>query len=494
MLGNKDFKPKMFYSVQLENLVPQDHELRKVLSLVNFSFIHKLVRNKYSWTGQPSVDPEVIIKMLFIGYYYGILSERQLVKRVQTDLAYRWFLGYDLDEKVPTHSVLSKARQRYGLEIFQSIFDQIVEQCITAGLVGGEQAFMDSTLIDANASDQSLVPRLKVLKASEYTEKIMGEEETKTSDAKKSGSNKSKINEKKVSTTDPDATMHKKRGSLGSKLRYKGHHLVDGKKRVIVAAGATDSVSRSDGKTPSLLLKSKFRHNMMFKSFCADSEYGTQSLYHFLFSEEIMPYIPPQLSNKKPNPFAKDAFSYEANQDVYICPAGQKLVKKSYNSSKKQYKYDQAGRGQCNSCPLKQSCSPNRSCRTIPRLLYQEDVDRGRELAQTSEYKKQIRKRKHILESLFGEAKEFHGLRRARFRGLERVTIQVLWTATVLNIKRILENAAELKKASSNLFKAGLYDFANFVNFYIKLSKNFKFSFRDLFSPVETCRVIKSPT
>ena len=171
MLGNKRFKPKMFYSVQLENLVPQDHELRKVLSLVDFSFIQGLVRNKYSWTGQPSVDPEVIIKMLFIGYYYGILSERQLVKRTQTDLAYRWFLGYDLDEKVPTHSVLSKARRRYGLEVFQSIFDQVVEQCIKAGLVGGEQAFMDSTLIDADASPNSLLPRLKVLKAFEYTAK-----------------------------------------------------------------------------------------------------------------------------------------------------------------------------------------------------------------------------------------------------------------------------------------------------------------------------------
>ncbi len=494
MLGNKQFKPKMFYSVQLESLVPQDHELRKVLSAVDFGFIHSLVRDKYSWTGQPSVDPEVIIKMLFIGYYYGILSERQLVKRVQTDLAYRWFLGYDLDEKIPTHSVLSKARQRYGLEVFQSIFDQVVEQCIKAGLVGGEQAFMDSTLIDADASNNSLVPRLKVLKASEYTEKIMSGEEDENSDSHKPPSKKLRLNEQKVSSTDPDATIHKKRGVSGSKLSYKGHHLVDGKKRVIVAAGATDSVSRSDSQTPHLLLKAKFRHKMKFRSFCADSEYGTQSIYHFIFSEEIMPFIPPQLAHKKPNPFAKDAFSYEVEQDVYICPTGQELVRRRYNSNKKQYEYNQAHRGQCKNCHLKQVCTPKRGSRIIQRLLYQEDVDRGRELAETYEYKKQMKRRKHILESLFGEAKEFHGLRRARFRGLDRVTIQVLWTATVLNIKRLLENATGLKRASSNLLKAHLRDSANFVNFYIKLSKNLKFLLRNLFIPVGTRLAIISPT
>lgn len=489
MLGNKQFKPKMFYSVQLDSLVPQDHELRKVLSLVNFSFIHNLVRKKYSWTGQPSVDPEVIIKMLFVGYYYGILSERQLVKRAQTDLAYRWFLGYDLDEKIPTHSVLSKARQRYGLEVFQSIFDQVVDQCIAAGLVGGRQAFMDSTLIDANASDSSLVPRLKVLKASEYAEEMMGGDENKISHP-----NKPKLNEQKVSKTDPDATLHKKRGSIGTKLSYKGHHLVDEKNRVIVAASATDSVSRSDGQTSPLMLMSKFRHKMKFESFCADSEYGTQSLYHFLISENITPFIPPQLAHKRPNPFAKDAFSYESEQDAYTCPAGQKLLRRRYNPPKKQYEYGQASQGQCKNCPLKRECTPKRGSRIIQRLLYQEDVDRGRGLAKTYEYKKQMQKRKHVIESLFGEAKEFHGLRRARFRGLSHVTIQVLWTATVLNIKRILENATRLKGASSDLLNGYLRDFADFINFYIELSKNVKFLFWGIFSPFKTSWAIKSPT
>lgn len=439
MLGDKEFKPKMFYSVQLDELVPQDHELRRVLSSVDFSFIRGIVSNKYSRTGQPSVDPEVIIKMLFIGYYYGILSERQLVKNIQTDMAYRWFLGYDIDEKVPTHSVLSKARQRYGTEVFQSIFDRIVEQCIKAGLVGGRQAFMDSTIIEADASENSLVPRLKVLEPNQYVKYIMAGE---------------KVNDRKVSKTDPDATLHKKRGSTKAKLSYKGHHLVDGKKRIIVAASATDSISRSDCESKPLILQTQFRHNLKFKSFCADSEYGTQSLYHFLISGNITPYIAPQLPHKKPNPFAKDAFSYESEQDVYICPAGKKLIRSRYNPAKKQNEYCQAERGQCRDCAMKQGCTPNRGSRIIQRLLYQEDVDRGRELAKTNEYKSQMKKRKHVLESLFGEAKEFHGLRRARFRGLERIKMQVLWTATVLNIKKLMRNTTGARKAAAAFLDA----------------------------------------
>lgn len=470
MLGNKEFKPKMFYSVQMNSLVPQDHELRKVLSLVDFSFVHNMVREKYSWTGQPSIDPEVIIKMLFIGYYYGILSERQLVKRAQTDLAYRWFLGYDLDEAVPTHSVLSKARQRYGLEVFQSIFDHVVDQCIAAGLVGGKRSFMDSTLFDANASESSLVPRIKVMSPSEYTEKIMSGEEEKISDHCRL-----KLNEQKVSKTDPDATLHKKRGSTKARLSYKGHHLVDDKNRVIVAASATDSISRSDGQAAPLVLRAKFRHKMKFESFCADSEYGTQSLYHFLISENITPFIPPQLAHTRPNPFAKDAFSYEAECDAYTCPAGQKLLRRCYNPPKKQYEYGQANRGQCKNCLFKQECTPKRGSRIIQRLLYQKDVDRGRGLAKTEKYKEQMQKRKHVLESLFGEAKEFHGLRRARFRGLDRVTIQVLWTAAVLNIKRLVENATRLKGASAGILNACLLNFADFTTSILSCQRTLSF-------------------
>ena len=437
MLGKKSYKPKLFYTISLEELVPAGHDLRQILRVVDVSFVRSLVKERYSYTGQPSVDPEVIVKLLFLGYYYSILSERQLAKRVETDLAFRWFLGYDLDEKVPTHSVLSKARDRYGVEIFQNIFDRIVEQCIKAGLVEGKQAFMDATLIDADASEKSFRPRLKILTAKTYAKEMLERPEEEP-EKPKASPKKLTINEKKVSSTDPDATMHKKRGGKGAGLKYSGHYLVDSKRRVIVGAAASDTTKRADDQVAPLILGAKFRHKLRFSTFCADSEYGTQDIYHFAFSEGITPYLPPQMSHKKPSPFSKDKFSYDANRDRYRCPQGYEMVRKRYIANKQYIEYGQDVRGACQKCHWQKQCTPGRYSRILHRLLYQKDVDRGRALAKTTEYKRQMSMRKHVIESLFGEAKVYHGLRRARFRGLQKVKIQVLWTATVLNIKRLV--------------------------------------------------------
>jgi len=349
-------------------------------------------------------------------------------------------LVYDLDEKVPTHSVLSKARDRYGVEIFQIIFDRIVEQCIEAGLIEGKQAFMDATLIDADASEKSFRPRLKVLTAKSYA-KEMFEQREEEQEKPKGPSKKITLNDEKVSSTDPDATMHKKRGGKGAGLKYSGHYLVDRKHRVIVGATASDTTKRADDQVAPLILGVKFRHKLRFNTFCADSEYGTQDIYNFAFSEGMTPYLPPQLAHTKPSPFSKDKFSYDATGDRYRCPEGYEMVCQRYNAKKQYFEYGQLTRGACKRCRWNQQCTPGRHSRILYRLLYQDDVDRGRQLAKTNEYKRQMNVRKHVMESLFGEAKVYHGLRRARFRGLQKVKIQVLWTATILNIKRLVRYA-----------------------------------------------------
>lgn len=441
MLGKKDYKPKMFYTIQMDQLVPDDHELRKILSLVDFRFVRTKVKDKYSHTGQPGVDPEVIIKLLFLGYYYGILSERKVVKRAQTDVAFRWFLGYDLDEDVPTHSVLSKARTRYGVEVFQAVFDHIVDQCIQAGLVGGKQSFMDATLIEADASEQSLIPRLKVLTPSEYAGEMMkGSEKAEDAPPPPTPRKKGTFNERMVSRTDPEATFYR-RPSKKAGLYYQGHHLIDRKYRVIVAATASDTVDSADKQTSPLLLHSKFRHRLQFESFCADAEYGTQGLYHFLFTEGITPFMPPQGNKKTDNPFSKERFAYDRDEDAYRCPEGQRLIRKGYDKSKKRYMYKHEKAGTCKTCPWKTRCAPGKQDRQIRRLLYQDDVDKAQEIARAFPYKQQMYLRKTLVEPLFGEAKEQHGLNRARFRGLAKVKIQVLFTATVLNIKRLMQHA-----------------------------------------------------
>ncbi len=157
MMGRRDFETKLYYQLSLDRLVPQDHLLRRIAEAVDFSFVRPLCRPYYSHTGQPSVDPVVIFKMLLLGYLYGITSERRLAEEVRLHLGYRWFLGYDFDVSTPDHSVLSKARARFGNDVFEEFFRQSIELCRQAGLMEEGPVYVDSTLMRAHASVDSLV-------------------------------------------------------------------------------------------------------------------------------------------------------------------------------------------------------------------------------------------------------------------------------------------------------------------------------------------------
>lgn len=158
MLKKKKSESKIFYNFNIEDYVPQDHFLRLVSKVISFDFVYDKVKHLYSKTGQPAIDPVVLIKMLLIGYFYDINSERQLVKDINVNLAYRWFINYDIDEKIPHHSTISQTRKRKfsQSDLFQDIFDEVVNQCKEKGLISGESIFTDSTLIKANASMESL--------------------------------------------------------------------------------------------------------------------------------------------------------------------------------------------------------------------------------------------------------------------------------------------------------------------------------------------------
>lgn len=448
MLGQKDFKPQLFHTIQLEDLVPRDHELRHIMKVIDFGVVRYRVKDKYSYTGQPGIDPVVIIKMLFLGYYYGINSERKLAKDIVLNNAYRWFLGYDLDEAPPTHSVLSKARTRYGIEVFQSLFDHVVGQCVDAGLVSGKKAFIDASLIEANASEESLVPRIQVMTAKEYAGHMMSKEQEESpkeppllsSDKNQQGPENlpQNFNDRMVSQTDPDASFIDRGKKAG--LNYEGHYLVDGKNKIIVGVTTTDTVDNASNYAPELVQRALFRHGLKYKSLCADAEYGTQSLYAFLFRENILPYIPTAESGRKDGGklFHKSEFAYDERTDSYICPAGNRLERDSVNRKKQQVQY-QALATHCRHCSLQSQCTTSKQGRKVTRLFYEESVQRVRELMATPEYLRQMKERRIVVEPLFSEAKECHGLRRAKYRRKWRVSIQVLWTATVQNIKRLMK-------------------------------------------------------
>jgi transposase len=178
MMGRKGLQAKWFYDFSLEQRVPQDHLLRLVANAIDFSFVRDLVRDTYGHTGAPSVDPVVVFKMGLLGYLYGITSERRLAEEIKLNLAYMWFLGYDLDEPPPDHSILSKARARYGPQAYRQFFSEVVRRCREVGLVDGDRIYLDATLVRANASLDSLVSRplyQQLVDADEYVDRLWTE-------------------------------------------------------------------------------------------------------------------------------------------------------------------------------------------------------------------------------------------------------------------------------------------------------------------------------
>jgi transposase len=249
MMGQRNFETKLYYQLSLDQLVPQDHLLRRIAEAVDFSFVRPLCRPYYSHTGQPSVDPVVIFKMLLLGYLYGITSERRLAEEVRLHLGYRWFLGYDIDLPTPDHSVLSKARARFGNDVFEEFFRQSIELCRQAGLMEEGPVYVDSTLMRANASVDSLAPRAEVarppLSVTEYLHRLDQDEATPpdedppASGPPSTGGPLLRPNQQLQSRTDPEATLVN-RPDFGRHLAYKAHVAVAGRRgQVITAAVAT---------------------------------------------------------------------------------------------------------------------------------------------------------------------------------------------------------------------------------------------------------------
>ena len=289
MMGRKNFKPRIFYRLSLEGMVPKDHLVRSLDRVLNLDFVPRLCKKYYSHTGQPSIDPIVLFKMMLIGYLFGITSERKLAEECALNLAFRWYIGYDLDEMTPNHSVISKARARFGKRVFEGFFNTVLKTCVEKGLVKGEKIFADGTLIKANASLKSMVARSDVLDPSlapdEYVEKVFSENPSKldrkdkntgSSDkiyaiktVRKSYRKKHKSNLDYMSKTDPDSSYTARKGKR--MFSYKYHFTIDQKERVITAVVMTPGAISEDKVLEELLDKQPVKINEV----CADSQYGT---------------------------------------------------------------------------------------------------------------------------------------------------------------------------------------------------------------------------
>jgi len=445
LLGKKDRSDKMFYYVDIDKLIPEDHLLRLVHRYVDFSFVRRKVQHLYSDTGRPSIDPELMLRMLLVGYLYGVTSERRLCEEVKMHLGYRWFVGLSLEDKVPDHSTFSHNRHDRFAEgdLFQEIFDEIVSQAMAEGLIRGGHLTVDATHIRANASFKSMEPVVVEMKPKEYVEKLAKENPVNEKpwepgeDYPNRGQEIS--NSTHRSATDPDARLARKAPGSGAQLCHSATYVIDNGSNIILGAEVSKPNLKAEGEAALLeVLRSRFRFGLKARTIGADKGYGAGRFLHALLAAGIDPHVPVvhHRSQNDKDIYPIGAFKLNKADNSFLCPQGKKLSYWGIHTHSLQHVY-RARRKDCGTCKDKLLCTRDAS-RSLSYHIYEASIEKARQLTKTTGYRISQRMRKRI-EELFGEAKEFMGLRRAKFRLRRFVREQVLMTAIAQNMKRMVK-------------------------------------------------------
>jgi transposase len=448
MMGRQKGKQgSLFYNFCLEDRVRSDHPLRKVAGIVDFDFIYGEVKDKYGTNGNVSVPPPVILKLMLLVVFYNVRSERELMSTLPERLDWLWFLGYDLDSDIPHHSVLSKARKRWGVGVFKNLFERIVWQCVEAGLIDGKKIFMDSSLVDADASTNSVIDtkNLKHRLKKNY-QQLEARLEEKTESTRASGAY-SKVNKRYISSTDPDAAIVR-RGK--PKLRHQVHRAVDGEHEIITATSVTPGDVNEAHEMIALVDQHEELTEVKVDTVVADSKYGTIENYLACRDRNLKAHIPDlhRAKGTKQNIFGQDQFQYDPENDVYHCPAGNVLKRRALHTKRQSIDYG-CPRKICADCELREQCTKNKAGRTIKRHLRQEELDQMRQESSSPTAKKDIKTRQHLMERSFARGERL-GIKRARWRGLWRMEIQEYLTCAIQNIQVLISRGGPVKEAVVN--------------------------------------------
>ncbi len=444
MQGKKIPETKLFYTLSLDQLVPQDHPVRKIAQELDLSFLYEETRQYYSHEGKPSVDPIVLFKLYILGYFFGIPSERRLFRETQVNLAYRWYLGYDLDEEIPHHSIMTKSRYRFPLEIFERVFKRIIYQCKKKGLISGDYYFIDSSLVRANASKDSF--RTKLWTEEEYIEELKRNEEHKVqfqgsvfdgeSDPEKMGKRRKrkKKNEIIYSTSDADAELVSRSGK-GTIPAYKAHVCVDRKKRVILSIDGSKASDDDMSKIDSLYKQALFAAGKKPKVVVGDQHYGGIEALKYFQDQSVQTCISPRISDNSKGKFKNTEFTVSEEDNACTCPAGHKTTWRRVHKFRLKYKWPKTI---CNACSLKNRCTTSKDGRSV--TFYKGDYfEQARGLVKSRFGEKLLLARQIVVEGVIGEAKTLHLLGRCRYRGLEFFKLQLFLTASVINLKRLIK-------------------------------------------------------
>jgi transposase len=450
MMGpSQERETKLFhYGINLDKRVRWDNPLRQIDGAVDFGFVRQELKDCYGKDGHESEDPIVIMKLMLLLFLDDISSERELMRIVPERIDYLWFLKFDLDDEIPNHSVLSKARRRWGRGIFEEAFVRIVKSCVEAGLVDGKKIHMDGSLVNANASRDSVHQGPAELIAA--LRKAYQREQAKlddTGDDESGGRRRGKAIATTVSKTDPDAAIVRKGKADVARPRYKNHRSVDDQCGVITGLCTTAGDVGEDQKLMELVEQHENHTGQKVTTVVGDTQYGTNENFAACQQRGIQSHMSDLRSvyidsGSRKGIFKEEEFVYDPQTDTYRCPAGKQL-KRTPNPDPRFLSY-KGNRQMCADCPLRSQCTRSKKWRTIRRHIHHEQIQRGRAESRSGWGKRDRKRRMHLMEGSFGDAAVNHGFKRSRWRGLQRQNIQDLLIATCQNIRMLLRYGRQL--------------------------------------------------
>jgi transposase len=448
-------QPQMEF-VSIEQLVPREHLLRKIHKAISFDFIRERVEGLYCPdNGRPAIDPVVLFKMLFIGYLFGIRSERQLVKEVEVNIAYRWFLGFGLQDKVPSHSTFSKNRQRRfnASPIHQEIFDEIVWQAIKRKMVSGRVLYTDSTHLKASANKNKFTKQLVEKSTRDYLDDL---EADVNADRQRHGKKPLKkkvcrpgVKETKVSTTDPDSGYMFREGKPKG-FFYLDHRTVDGKHNIITDTHVTPGNLHDSIPYLARLDHQRKQFGFDVKAVGLDAGYYTAGICRGLENRGIRGVLAYSRPVHRKGYLPKSAFVYDEHFDCYLCPKNHVLKYRA--TTREGYREYVSDPRKCRKCDLLAKCTHSANqVKVVTRHVWQQYKDRVDEHRYTGWGKRIYKRRRETVERSFADSKQLHGHRYARMRGLARVREQCLLAAACQNMKKMALTACRGKNRSQFL-------------------------------------------
>lgn len=424
MLGQQErWQEDLFVAGSLRDLIPEDHILRRVDRVLDLAWLRGAVADCYCTdNGRPGIDPEAAVRLMLAGFLLGIVHDRKLLREAQVNLAIRWFAGYRLHERLPDHSSLTRIRQRWGERRFREIFERTVTCCVEAGIASGEVVHIDATLIRADVSWDSMVER-------HATAVLDGDA---TAPAAEPGSSS-----KRVSRTDPDATLATgtRRGRM--EPRYKQHTAVDDQAGVIVDVALTTGSTNEGDLVETHLDNVAQLTGRPVKVLTADAGYAYAKTYRSAEQRGVDPVIPPKAEPPPKSRVPLRRFRYDARNDIVRCPAG-KTMRPSARAP--HGRFFRARTADCRRCALRAECLPRpHGTRSV---VISDGYDallraRRRRPRWTAVERQHYQRHRWRAEGIFAEAKAQHGLRRAVRRRRWNVAVQAYLTAAAINLKRL---------------------------------------------------------